>query len=216
VAKRKGGVTRFHGATRTAIAGQGVSEDPITLGADGSILINLTRLPAPDKIYDADLSWVRRGRGYVSFFFGKENVDDPSKLRTRLEVKYAPEAFVRHFWRNSREFHEKMRTQLQSWPQDPSLEVVDGARMPAEKDHSEWANFDYMARSGTHGTIDFFLLPAPGVARFIQGQGSSGLTLVPVVRVMMTVHELSRLLDLVDGMVDEVKKYLPPEVLKDD
>lgn len=210
-------MTKFQGgAARTDIVASRVSDDPITLGADGSILIHMSRLPAPDKVYDADVAWVRRRGGYISFFFGKQNLEDPKKLRTRLEVKYAPEALVRHFWRNSREFHAKMRTLLESWPSDPLLAPLDGTQLTAEKDHSEVANFDYMARSGSHGTIDFFLLPAPGVARFVQGQGSSGLTLVPVVRVYMTVHELSRLLDSVDAMIGEVKRYLPAEVLPDD
>lgn len=196
-----------HGAIQSRVG----IDDPITLGADGSILVNTGKLQPPEKVYDADVAWLKRGRGYVSLFFGKQNPDAPDRLRTRLEVKYAPEAFVRHLWRNSREFHETTREILKTWPEDPLLVPIDGSSMAADRDHSEWANFDYMARSGSHGTIDFFLLPAGGIAKFVHGQGSAGLVMRPVVQVLLTVHELLRFLDAADALVNDVKRYLPPE-----
>lgn len=209
-------LTRFQGRPgRSAASVTRVSGDPVTLGADGSILINTALLPPPEKIYDADVAWVRRGRGYVSFFFGKANIDDLSRLRTRLEIKYPPEGFVRHFLRNSREFHESLRTEVKNWPEEGLLSPLNGPDMQAEKDHSDWANFDYMARAGSQGTIDFFTLPVAGLVRFTQGHGSSGLIAVPVVRVQLSVLELSSLLDASQALADEVRRQVPVAWLKD-
>jgi hypothetical protein len=64
----------------------------------------------------------------------------------------------------------------------------------ADRDHSEWANIETMAHSGTEASLDFYTLPASGIAKFMKGQGSSQLIVRPVVRVQMNIFELERLL----------------------
>ena len=66
------------------------SGDPITIGPDNSINIDLSKLPPPDKLYDADQAWVIHSGTKVSLFFGKRRLDRPSKFRTRLEIRYPP------------------------------------------------------------------------------------------------------------------------------
>jgi hypothetical protein len=182
---------------------------------DGSISIDLAKLSSPERVYDADVAWVVRGNGFVSVLFGKQSIDDPSTLESRIELKYAPEAFVAHFWTNSREFQQGLKEHLKSWPEDPLLVAVDGRtlKFTQGKTHSEWVNFDLIARSGSHGTIDFFYVPPFGVSQAKRRNDYSQLTVVPVVRVMLTIHEIGRLLDAAEAVVADVKKYLPAGVL---
>ena len=186
-----------------------VVEDPVSVGLDKTITINLAKLAAPDRIYDADFAWIEHRPGAVSLFFGKRNRDVPDSLRTRLEVRYPPENLLGHFWRNSREFHEKLRTFIAKWPKDDSRDKVNPATMTAPREHSEWSNFEGMAHAGTEASIDFYFMPPSGVARFAQGQGSAGLKLTPVVRVQLSSFELVRLLDAAEPVVKEIEKYVP-------
>lgn len=192
-----------------------VPNSPLNIGADGGISIDFARIKAPDRIYDADVSWIVRGNGFVSMFFAKRSVDDPATLESRVELKYAPEAFVNHLWGNSREFHGALKEHLTTWPTDPNLVAVDGRTLRfVGKSHSEWVNFDIIARAGSHGTIDFYYLPPFGVSQLMRRHSVSQLAVVPVVRVMLTIHEIDRLLDAAAAVAEEAKKYLPAEMLK--
>jgi len=184
--------------------------DPISLGPDKAIRVDLSLLSAPSNVYDADFAWVEHRVGSaVSIFFGKASRDSKQQLRTRLEVRYPPEGFVSHFWGNTREFELSLRDFAAAWPQDKSRNEIDPSTWPAARDHSEWVGFEAMAHSGTEAMLDFYLLPAVGVARFHKSQGSSGLQVIPIVRVQMTIFELIRLFDLAVPIVDEINQYLP-------
>jgi hypothetical protein len=154
---------------------------------------------------------VKRGRGFVSIFFGKQSLDDPDKLESRLELKYPPEAFIQHFWKNSREFDEGLRTAVAKWPSDPLLAPKDGGAMTAVKSHSEWVNFDVLARSGSHASIDFYHLSPLSISQLAKGVHSENLDLVPIVRVLTTIHEMARTMQAAEPVVAEVKRYLPQE-----
>lgn len=182
--------------------------DPITIGPDKSIKIDLSKLEPPPHVYDADNAWVVHSLARVSLVFGKKRLDDPGRLRTRLEIRYPPEDFVRQFWRNSRQFHTNLNSFVSKW----SSVTEEGDLLPnvqADKDHSEWANFDYMAFAGSLGAIDFYQLPASGIARFAQGQGSAWLIVTPVVRVLLTAFELAHLLEEAGRIIPKVVSYLP-------
>jgi hypothetical protein len=186
-----------------------VFEDSVSTGLDHSITIDMAKLPAPTIAYDADYAWIEHEPGDVRLFFGKRNRDNPGELRSRLELRYPPESLVGHFWRNSREFHQRMKAFADQWPRSEQRDKVQPETMKAEKEHSEWANFQSMAHSGSEALIDFFTLPVSGMARYIMGQGSSGLTMVPIVRVQMTIFELTRLLDSMELLVTAINQYLP-------
>ncbi len=179
--------------------------DPISVGSDGSIQISTAKLAAPQNVYDADYAWVQRRQGAVSLFFGKSSIDDSGKLRTRLELRYPREAFLNHLWKNSRNFHQKLREFLGQCPTDRSRDSINPAGMKADRDHSDWVNVDYIAHSGTQACLDFFNLSPPGVARLLNKQGSTSLVLAPVVRVQTTAAELCRLLDSCGVIADEIQ-----------
>ena len=58
-----------------------------------------------------------------------------------------------------------------------------------------WVNFDYIARTGTQASLDFFHLSPAGIANFKASQGTRDLNLQPVVRILTTTAQLLALLD---------------------
>lgn len=191
-----------------------VVDDPVSVGLDRSIKIDMAKLPTPQNVYDANYAWIEHRPGAVSLFFAKRDRDNPSDLRSRLELRYPPENLVGHFWRNSRDFHQKMGDYAAKWPVDQEREKIDPRSMKTTREHSQWANFEAMAHAGTEAVIDFYLLPPSGIARYARGEGSSGLKILPIVRVETTIFELMRLLDSTEPIVREVEAYLPgrPEI----
>lgn len=131
------------------------------------------------------------------------------RLRTRVELRYPYESFVAHFWENSRQFHERLKAYLSNHPFEEETADLDLLEMEAERDHSEWVNFDYLAHSGSQAALDFFHIPPSGIARFAQGQGTSGLALTPVLRVHTTSFQLCRLLDSCEIIAKEIEAHLP-------
>ena len=203
-------------ALRRADRGAAGRASPLVLdAAQRTISINTSRLQAPQNIYDADLAGIEHRVGDVRLFFGKLKWAVPDKLRTRIEVRYPVETFYKHFWNNSREFHEEIRAYMQQWPSAEERKRPRLSEMEADKDHSEWANFDYMAHSGTEGAIDFFHLPPGGLARFAKTGSVDDLELEAILRVQLTVGELLALLDCCTAIAAEVESYLPPGMRKE-
>jgi hypothetical protein len=187
-------------------------DDAITVSAaDRGVIIDLAKLNPPDKVYDADYAWLRHKPGRVSLFFGKANLDDVTRLRTRVELRYSPEAFVRNFWKNSGDFRAAVIESANHWPADSERLGLEPEKMHSEKDHSEWANFEYMARVGSEATLDFYYLPTSGLAKYATGHGSRGLKIVAAMRVQLTMQELARLFVSCESVVGEIEKSLPEE-----
>ncbi len=181
----------------------------LTRDADGTLRVRMDVLRAPENVYDSDAVAVGFRNGTVSFFFGKADVSG-GRLRSRLEVRYPLEAFRDHFLGNSREFHEALRRDLElgvikTTPYQP----IDVLGLSADKEHSLWANFDYLARTGTQASLDFFHLPPGDVVRISKTGSLQGVEIVPAVRVFTTVGELMRLLETAVGLEQEVSAYAP-------
>jgi hypothetical protein len=182
--------------------------DAITIGVDNSINIDLMKIQAPTNVYDADYAWIAHRPGNISLFFGKRDVGSEDTLRTRLELRYPPENLVQH-WKKLAEFYERAQKFIEKWPKDDLRDKQRPMEWKAERDHSEWANFETMAHSGTQASIDFYSLSPYGVAQFSMGRGSSQLIVTPIARVQMTTFELVRLLNLIAETVAEIEGYLP-------
>ena len=152
----------------------------------------------------------------MSFFFGKQELDEPGTLRSRLEIKYPPEAFIRQFWYNSRNFHAKLRgLDLPVLLNDRQARISAAPQgMKATADHAERANFEYMCRVGSEGVIDFYYMIPVGIARLAGGFGRERLHLAPVVRIQLTVGEMLYLLDTAEPMVEQLKTAIPEDMWK--
>ncbi len=178
------------------------TEPYIVSASNGGFKVDASELHAPTDVYDADYAWVTQRNGAVSFFFAKGQVDDSETLRTRLEVRYPFEGFVHHFWRNSREFHKAVRERrAPDWGRGD----IDPSRWKSEKDHSVWANLDYLARSGSQASMDFYELPPWNAVQFNKAQDLSRLRIVPVVRIVLTTDELCRLLDASEPIAEALE-----------
>ncbi len=185
--------------------------DYLRIRPDGNLEFVTARLPIPESEYDADFAWVRRRFQTVSLFFAKASPSEQDHLLTRLEVKYAPEAFYGNLWHNSRDFHRRLREiegtlikiEEEATPRD--LE-----KMSATKDHSLWANLEVMSQSGSQACIDFFQLSPRAVATHAVTHDQQDLfrpdTVQPKVRVMLTSSALLRLLDMGQGIADEFEE----------
>ena len=174
-----------------------------------SISIDLSKLGPPQKTYDADLASLEHREGDVRLFFGKLRLPERSTLATRVEIRYPIESFYNHLWQNSRTFHERLRELAADLMISRSLDQRRLHELSADRDHSEWANFDYMGHSGTEAAIDFFHLPPSDIARFVRTGASANIALEPILRVQLGVDQLLGLLDSCADTLAEIEKYLP-------
>ena len=67
--------------------------------------------------------------------------------------------------------------------------------------HSEWVNFNYIARSGSEAVLDFYHLSPAAIAQWKHNITSRHLRLEPKVRVLTTVWEVVQLLDACEPIV---------------
>ena len=188
-----------------------VGDGAIRVTSDGSLQVNLARVQPPQNVYDADFCWPERRMGTVSLFFAKAFPGVAAqRLRTRVELRYPYGPFVRHFWANSRGFHERLRAYLAEHPFEIESVNIRPAEMEAEREHSDWVNFDYLAHTASEAALDFFHVPPAGIAKFAQSHDRSGLTLTPVLRVHTTAAQLCSLLDACEPIAQEIETHFPP------
>lgn len=210
--KKKAGTSK-----KSAGTGHLTKVDAITVAADGSLRVDARQLAPPIRTYDADFAWPQVRLGAVSLLFGKSDLNVDNRLRTRLELRYPPEAFVGHFWENSRQFHAGLRNARENLPGWEDRDAIEPQSWEAEVDHSEWVNFDYIARTGSQAVLDFFHLSPQAVVRFKRGQGTSQLILEPVVRINMTTREILKLFDsceVIAQQFEPLKDTIGTEMVK--
>ena len=176
---------------------------------DRSISIDMSRLGPPQRTYDADLASLEHRKGDIRLFFGKLRLPERSTLATRVEIRYPIESFYNHLWQNSRNFHESLRERAANLIVSRPLDQRQLHKLSADRDHSEWANFDFMGYSGTEAAIDFFHLPPTDIARFGKTGAAANIALEPILRVQFGVDQLLGLLESCADTVPEIEKYLP-------
>jgi hypothetical protein len=211
-ASQERALVRLNPSSSASTELRSINDDPILIGPDNSVRVDLTKLTAPANVYDADYAWINHRPGEFSLFFAKRSLSRAEGLRTRLELRFPPESIVQ-LWPNTREFHDRVNKFIEKWPKNEDRDKIDPSKWDADRDHSEWANIETMAHSGTEASLDFYTLPASGIAKFMKGQGSSQLIVRPVVRVQMNIFELARLLESLASVVSDIKKYLPPDLI---
>jgi hypothetical protein len=163
------------------------------------VRVDISQFPPPTRTYDADVAWVTVRYGAVSLFFAKTE-PYAQRLRTRLEIRYPIESLRAQFVENtSGEFFEKLCTFLTrhalAWPAIDRLNAFNPSEWPAERDHSEWVNYEYLAHSGSIAVLDFYRLDPTGVPIQASGKGSSRLTLEPVIRILTTADVMRRVIE---------------------
>jgi hypothetical protein len=183
--------------------------------SDGALILETSKLGAPQDVYDADVAWLERRSSYVSLYFGKASTE--GELSTRVEVKLSFEAFIHHLWENSsKEFFGR----LKEWSDKRRGAGAEAKPEPLEKyrvcvpakQHSIWANFTVFAHAGSEASLDFFHLSPNAIAAFVRTKDGSSIVVTPKLRVLTTTQELLRLLHLAEEIVPELEKVVMNEV----
>jgi hypothetical protein len=196
---------------------QRAATSPVIISEDGrSLRVSLGLLPAPENVYDADAWWVERQAGHIAIYFGQFSGSDHTKLRSRLKIKYPNEAVLHHMWQHSRQYHLDLKEVMKQYPKDPlQIPASDISRLTVEsnKEHSSWANFDALARTAGQASIDFYHVAPPAAAKFVKSQDVRDLTPSGVVRVFLNLYQQFEMLEMLEGMVDDVKAMVPADLL---
>jgi hypothetical protein len=175
---------------------QRAATSPVIISEDGrSLRVSLGLLPAPENVYDGS---------------------DHTKLRSRLKIKYPNEAVLHHMWQHSRQYHLDLKEVMKQYPKDPlQIPASDISRLTVEsnKEHSSWANFDALARTAGQASIDFYHVAPPAAAKFVKSQDVRDLTPSGVVRVFLNLYQQFEMLEMLEGMVDDVKAMVPADLL---
>lgn len=182
----------------------------VTIDADKSIRIQLGLLPAPENVYDADTWWVERQAGHVALYFGQFSGSDQTRLRTRLKIKYPSEALVHHLWEHSKTYYEDLKLVIAKFPTDPlKVPVIDISKMAADKEHSNWANFDALSRTASQAAIDFYHVPPPAAVKFLKSRDTDDLVPTPVVRILIGLYQQFEMLEKIETIIAEVRSMMP-------
>ena len=147
-----------------------------------------SRAKVPDRFYYADYCHVQEGRAVFSLFFGKVITGTP-KLRTKVEVVFPREMFVRQLWRSSREFHERIRPDAEKLKLPPLENIED-----TDKIQTFSSNNVFMGKWGEESVMDFFYL-SPRDLHFARMGKQGNVALEPVVRIVLSTPLLFEFLE---------------------
>ena len=139
------------------------------------IQVDYRRAPIPDRSYYADYCDVQKARSGFGLFFGKL-ITGTSRLRTKIEVDFPEEMFVKQLWGTSREFHKMVQAAAGAMHFPPLTAVED-----TEKVQTFRSNNVFMGVWGEEGVMDFYYLSP----RDLHGYNQASPALEPVVRVVM-------------------------------
>ena len=182
---------------------------------NGNLQLASGALEAPERRYDADFATVSVAERVACFTFGKRSVNDPARLRTRLQIRMGEDAFLKYFWLPSVSFRDALRAFLQL--HGPISDHA-GGTWQADADHSDWANVCSMAHAGQYAVLDFHELSPSGLARFSKHQDPSGLDVRAVVRIQLSAMQLVGLLDAAEAFVPDIqgRVHLEPGELEEE
>jgi hypothetical protein len=139
------------------------------------IAVDYQHAAIPERSYYADYCDVQRARAGFGLFFGKL-ITGSSRLRTKIEIDFPEEMFVKQLWNTSREFHRTVQIAAETMHFPPLNEVED-----TDKVQTFRSNNVCMVVMGEEAVMDFYYLSPRDVQ--MQQRGSPGLE--PVIRVVM-------------------------------
>jgi hypothetical protein len=179
---------------------------------DGSVLqLDWSKVDPPTQVYVAEHAAVKIHHGAVGMFFAQSRPGKMEKLLTRLELRYPFEHFYREFWTNSREFHQRLRTNIEKFgPLAPKDEDRVDAKGDAEQIAFMCVNYCVCAQTGSESMIDFYHVSPRSSFLYGQTKDLSMFEFEPKVRVQLTSWEMLHIMDQCDGLAKEIGPQLPP------
>lgn len=166
--------------------------------------VDYEKAPVPERFYYADMCDVVKDRVGLSLQFGKL-IPGTSQLRTKVEIGFPEDQFVRQLWRSSRSFHETVRRIVNGVlpPEIMKLGVTD-------KVQALRSNNVFMAVIGNEAVMDFYYI-SPGDIHYVQAQKKHEVQLEPVIRIMLGTAVLYEFLEKCRPYADEFSALLLDE-----
>jgi hypothetical protein len=166
--------------------------------------VDYEKAQVPERFYYADMCDVVRDRVGLSLQFGKL-IPGTSQLRTKIEIGFPEDQFVRQLWGSSREFHETIRRIAKGMlpPEIDKPGVTD-------KVQTFRSNNVFMAVIGHEAVMDFYYI-SPGDIHYVQAKKKHEVQLEPVVRITLGTSVLYEFLEKCRPYAEELNAMLLDE-----
>jgi hypothetical protein len=179
---------------------QGTSDGPVKIRVFQTgphqvtceIGVDYQRAPIPERFYYADYCDALKARSGFGLFFGKL-ITGTSRLRTKIEIDFPEEMFVKQLWNTSRELHQILQNAVATMDFPSMGEVED-----TDKVQTFRSNNAFMAIWGEEAVVDFYYLSPRDMSQPQRG----GTGLEPVIRVVMPTPLLLEFLDKCRPLVE--------------
>jgi len=162
-----------------------------------------SKAEVPDRAYYSDFCDVIKDRLGYTLIFGKL-VPGAARLRTKIEIAFPEEMFVRQIWGGSRQFHKLLIPIAAKATLAPLGSVED-----TDKVQTFRANNVFMGAFGEESVQDYYYLSPRDMNDATQKMRQGNVTLEPVVRVAMGTVLMFEFLEKLAGLnLDEaLKRY---------
>jgi hypothetical protein len=173
--------------------GSGVRLKLLEVGQGHSVMeigIDYSKVDPPERSYYADYSLLEKGRFGYSLTFGKF-MPGTTRLRTKIEISFPAEMFVKQLWGTSRDFHKTVEELVQKMGFSPSPVTLEE---DTDKVQTFRSNNVFMGVWGEEAVIDFYYM-SPRDIYYIRTKKATDVELQPVVRVAMPTQLIYEFLE---------------------
>ena len=170
----------------------------ISATPEGSVMqmgFDYSKAEVPERAYYSDYCDIIKDRLGYTVIFGKL-VPGAKKLRTKIEIAFPEEMFVRQVWGGSRDFHRN----LTPWAEGrATLSPIDKVE-DTDKVQTFRANNVFMGTFGEESVQDYYYLSPREMNDATQRMRQGNVTLEPVVRVAMATVMMFEFLEKLRGL----------------
>ncbi len=160
------------------------------------ITVDYRNAEIPNRAYFADYCDVQKGRFGYSLAFGKL-IAGSDTLRTKIEIAFPKEMFMRQLWATSRELHKITKDLASREKPTPVTSVQD-----TDKVQTFRSNNVFMGVWGDDSVLDFYYL-SPKDMHDVRSRPRADVSLEPVIRVVLDTALLNEFLDRCRPFVEE-------------
>jgi len=151
-------------------------------------MVDYRQAAVPERFYYADYCDVQRARSGFGLLFGKL-VAGTSKLRTKIEIDFPQEMFVKQLWASTKDFYKVVQTIAEKMHFPTVADVED-----TDKVQTFRANNVFIGAWGEEAVMDFYYI-SPREMHYAQFQQRVDAGLEPVIRVLMSTGLLFEFLE---------------------
>jgi hypothetical protein len=156
--------------------------------------VDYSKAEIPSRAYYADFCDVVKDRLGYTLMFGKL-IPGTTALRTKIEIAFPEEMFVRHLWASSRKFHLTVEKLAQSAKLVPLGKVQD-----TDKVQTFGSNNVLMAAWSQESVMDFYYV-SPRDLQGMMTKTANTAYVEPVVRVVMGTALIYEFLEKCDAIL---------------